>query len=186
MPIWRWRMRPSRTCPPENCNAVRQATGAHGADRRAPAARAARLRDREALADGVLSASSSADAYRRARDHRADGGRGRARPLGILEVFRSVAARGAFMESQTRTSRVLRAAPQSAEADQATRPDTLAPTAAGAGAAESHVGARLHDRRDLQWPALSRAHDHRRGQSRRPGHRSRDVDSQSARGPRAR
>ena len=73
---------------------------------------------------------------RRARDRRADGRRGRARPLGLLEVFRSAAARRASVESQARASRVLRAAAESAAADQAARADAAATAAAGAADAE--------------------------------------------------
>jgi hypothetical protein len=154
-------MRRSRTCSAENCNAVCETTGARGAGAGAWVAGATGLSNGEAVAGGVLQASDVAGARRCRRDCRVDGRRRRARSLGVLEVFRSTAAPGSPLESHTRASGVLRAAVESAAADEAPSPAALAPAARGTAATESDLGARLHGRRPVRPASFSRPDDDR-------------------------
>jgi hypothetical protein len=143
------RMRRSRTCLAESCDAVREATGRGAAGGRASPFGAARLSRGEAHAGGVLSASSPGQPSRCRGHHRADRCRRPLSRLGLLEVCRSVTPRWSRLESQAGASGVLRAAAESAAADAPpAAPSPATTTGRGAGA-ESYLGTGHHGRHAL-------------------------------------
>src|SRR5215831_13754246 len=153
----------SRTSWAESRDAVRETRSPGGAGAGASGAGAARLPGGEAVAGGVLSASARPAGLGRRWGHRVERRRGPPQSLGVLEVFLSPPARGASLEPSTRASRVLRAPPELAAADEA--PRACAPPAAALrpGSPERDVGPRFHGRSALRRPGLPRTHHHRRG-----------------------
>ena len=110
MPTSRWRMPPSRTSSTESCRAAGEATHHPGARHRAPPAGAAGVSRGEAVASGVLPASTVRSRARCRGDRCAERPCGGTRPLGLLEALRSAPCARAGVESQACAPRVLRVA----------------------------------------------------------------------------
>ena len=153
-------------------DAVREASGRRGVRERASPADPARLPHRGTVPDGVLPSPQVERRAGRRGDHRAQRDGGEAPALGLLEVLRPHADRGASVESQARPPRVLCPATEPSAAHQATPSDTAAAAARGSGRAQRDLVPRLHARCALRRPAFPHAERARRQQAWRSGSRS--------------
>jgi len=136
-------MRRSRTFCPESCNAVCQARGDPGSERRTRAAGGARLFKRPAVAGGVLPAGGWMQSRPRDRCCAERNRSGRA-AVGLLEVLRSAPAARPAVESQTSSSGVLPDASKSATSRKEAAAQAGTPVDAGRSDGERRVGARLY------------------------------------------